>query len=171
MAAMFLALPLALTSCGGDDDDDTTSGGTTGGGGSSTTIDYTLPASGTLTFTASDGTTYTREVSDAGFKIWSTDSYDTPTLDVYVEIDGLGRFYAVKYYLEKLEKDMAIYPNNNMNYTGSKMIDYSGTLSVTSWEASRYIYVKFENCSYTNGSNKKVTFSGVVRCPIRNRII
>lgn len=192
MTAVAIAMPLALSSCGGDDDDDDSSSG----GGSSSSVDYNLTASGSLTFTPADGSPYTRKVSDAGFKIWSTDSYDTPTLDVYVTFDLVGtpadvttylsnngrisKIYAAKQNVTKLEKGMTIYPERlfyaSITKSGthynveSKQASYSGTVTITKWEAGKYLHVKFSNCKYEINTTNKGTFSGEVKCPIRRQI-
>lgn len=147
---------------------------------SSNDIDYSLPASGSLTVTDEKKSfSYVRQVDDAGYRLWKTDYNEKPSLSLkaFFKNEGsssnnsflsnhqkISEIYVVAYHLEKINKGkIADSGDVKVNYFRSdgrgyydwlsQQGDFSGNVSITDFDPNKYITVKFTNCKFVAASS------------------
>lgn len=159
-----------MTACGDDDDDDV----------KNSTVDqseYTLPASGSITVTNADGTTYTREIADAGYRLWTTDLDHPATLSFRAVFKSEGSYTDKSFLVNQLKVSSISFEKNYFKrlevgqivpggyiyvfdyiptggiYEEISLSGYfDGDVSLVSFVANETITVKFTDCSFSAGT-------------------
>lgn len=170
-----IALPL-MTACGDDDEDNDDSGTVT-----ADLTDYSIPASGFITVTNADGTTYTRNVKDAGYRLWATDLDGAATMSFKVYFANEGQTSDMSILKENHEVSALIFNKNDFkrlekgqivssgqihfndfykDYDGYYSLSYIesyfyGDVSVISFVANKTITLKFTDCSFKANSSRR----------------
>lgn len=170
-----IALPL-MTACGDDDEYNDDSGKVT-----ADTADYSLPASGSITVTISDGTTYTRDVRDGGYRLWATDLDGAATMSFKVYFENKGNTSDLSFLKENHQVSELAFSKNDFqrlqvgtivslgeiylndfykDYDGYYLLSdyqtyFEGDVSVTSFVANKTITLKFTDCSFDAKSSKQ----------------
>lgn len=191
------AMMCSVSACGDDEpemNEDPAEENNQGGTGDNTPLDYTLPASGSLTVYGSDGDLlYTREVYDAGYCVSKADYDDPATLylratfknegstsntsflinegrfsEITLQTVGVGRLVP-----GPIASSGNVEVNHFTSASGGRW-DWSenrgyfeGSAEITSVESNRYVTVRFTDCvCHVDGASGH-RFSGSIKFPLR----
>ena len=180
--ALMAVFSLTLASCGDDDEEKSQNG-------SNSEIDYTLQASGRVVVSDLDGNQlYASIVKDAGYRIWTTDynmSDATISFKAFMSPeDGLntskkltmialdppaGESLEVGKISDNGRLSFSYYKYDREGYIETKSAQnwFTGTVEIVSFEANKYITLKFSDCK--SSIEPKIVFSGEIIFPIRQK--
>ena len=180
--ALMAVFSLTLASCGDDDEEELQNG-------SNSEIDYTLQASGRVVVSDLDGNQlYVSIVKDAGYRIWATDYYmsdATISFKAFISPeDGLntskkltmialdppaGESLEVGKISDNGRLSFSYYNYDSKGYIETKSAQnwFTGTVEIVSFEANKYITLKFSDCK--SSIEPKIVFSGEIIFPIRQK--
>lgn len=184
------SLPM-LTACSVDDDDEVID--------RTSTLDFTQPASGSITVTDSKGS-YVCKVRDAGYRLWTTDLDVRPTLtflatfwnisstsyrnhqieELYFyksEVDGIHVGRIVPGGMIRVIDIISLASGQLTTYMVSSLSGYfDGDVSITGFDPNKTVTVKFTDCSFGASSSSYShrgiatgTFSGEITFALRDR--
>lgn len=191
------AMMCTMSACGDDEpemDDDPAEENNQGGGSDNTPLDYTLPASGSLTVYGSDGgQLYVREVYDAGYCVTKADIDDPATLylratfknegstsntsflinegrlsEITLRTDGVGRLVPGPIASSGNVEVNHFTSSSGGGYDWTERQGYfEGSAEITEVEANRYVTVRFTDCvCHVDGASGH-RFSGSIKFPLR----
>ena len=180
--AMMAVFSLSFMSCGYDDEEELQNG-------SNSELDYTLQASGRVVVSDLDGNQlYVSIVKDAGYRIWTTDynmSDATISFKAFISPeDGLntskkltmialdppaGESLEVGKISDNGRLSFSYYNYDSKGYIETKSAQhwFEGTVEIVSFDANKYITLKFSDCKSSTGP--KIVFSGEIIFPIRQK--
>ena len=164
---------------------------------SDTELDYNLKGEGQITVTDANGSIlYNRTLSNAGYRIASSGSDVPPTLYLRAKFKNEGAPAETQSFLVNSNRISEIYLDYTLKerlqlgviptHIGHVSINhfskdkhgyynwddvrghFNGEVSITSFEANRYITVAFKNCKCTVEGATGKRFSGTIKFPLRN---
>lgn len=164
---------------------------------SDTELDYNLKGEGQITVTDANGSIlYNRTLSNAGYRIASSGSDVPPTLYLRAKFKNEGAPEETQSFLVNSNRISEIYLDYTLKerlqlgviptHIGRVSINhfskdkhgyynwddvrghFNGEVSITSFEANRYITVAFKNCKCTVEGATGKRFSGTIKFPLRN---
>ena len=196
LTGILMVFCLILCSCGDTEEDYATES-------TPDELDTTLSASGSITVTDEKGRqSYVRQIDVAGYRIWKTDYNETPSLSIracfknegsYTDMSLLSNhqkiseIHATASHLEKVKKGtianggtvkLNYFESDGQGYYDwlSQQGDFSGDVSITDFEANKYITIKFSDCKFVAASSSasgltptKGSFSGVIKFPLKDK--
>lgn len=163
---------------------------------SNTELDYNLKGEGQITVTDANGSIlYNRTLSDAGYKIASLGSDVPPTLYLRAKFKNEGTPDETQSFLVNNNRISEIYLDYTLEgrlqlgviptHIGHVSINhfskdkhgyynwdaerghFNGEVTITSFEANRYITVAFKNCKCNVKGATGNRFSGTIKFPLR----
>lgn len=163
---------------------------------SDTELDYNLKGEGQITVTDANGSIlYNRTLSDAGYRIVSSDLDVPPTLYLRAKFKNEGTPDETQSFLVNSNRISEIYLDYTLEgrlqlgviptHIGHVSINhfskdkhgyynwdaerghFNGEVTITSFEANRYITVAFKNCKCNVEGAKGNRFSGTIKFPLR----